>query len=144
MTDLSSSSTPNDNTESWIAHKAVYDVKLLWPFQTLRCGGYIINFENFVKNFLKNFVNLKSEKFTLWSGRFDWGGHLTLVSKYALVYIYRERSAIPLHVWVKLIFFTIGLYICIYIYRTSRYTCIVLYLAINLIWCTGIVGCCAC
>ena len=29
MTDLSSSSTPNDNTESWIAHKAVYDVKLL-------------------------------------------------------------------------------------------------------------------
>ena len=26
MTDLSSSSTPNDNTKSWIAHKAVYDV----------------------------------------------------------------------------------------------------------------------
>ena len=43
MTDLSSSSTPNDNTKSWIAHTAVYDVKLLWPFQTLR-WGYIISF----------------------------------------------------------------------------------------------------
>ena len=43
-----------------------------------------------------------------------WGGHLTLVSKCAFVYIY--RSAIPLHVAVQLICFTIGLLIYVYIY----------------------------
>ena len=41
MTDLSSSSTPNDNAKSWIPHNAVYDVKLLWLFQTLWWGVHL-------------------------------------------------------------------------------------------------------
>ena len=41
MTDLSSSSTPNDNTKNWIVHKAIYDVKLLCLFETLRGGVHL-------------------------------------------------------------------------------------------------------
>ena len=51
------------------------------------------------------------------------GGHLPLVPICALVYIYRERSAISLHLAVKLICFTVGLFILLskdLIIRTER------------------------
>ena len=59
----------------------------------------------------------------------QWRGvHLPSIYIYVLVYIY--RSAIPLHL----------AYILVYIYLPSIYICIVLDIAIKLIWCTGMQG----
>ena len=83
----------------WIVHGKV-DFPKFPPDVTF--GG--VHSTTFAPNLRHEFKNVSN----------GGGVHLTLVSKCALVYIY--RSAIPLHVAVKLICFTLGLLIYIYIY----------------------------